>query len=132
MPEYKWTQIEEVSLGSEYIAFTAMGERTSIWSFFSFLMGARAMQKQLAEAKGLIGYQARLEFLGKKVVMLAVFKDEASLNDFAHSGKHAHCMEKTKPALKAEMKYARWRIAGSDVPPKLEDAISRFENGEGR
>jgi hypothetical protein len=37
-------------------------------------------------------------------------------------------MKITKPDLKGGMKYAKWSISGSDIPPKLEDAITRTKS----
>ncbi len=127
MPEYKWTVMGKSSQDREYLAFAELGERKSVWSFFKFVMRARTMTKQMGEAKGMIGYRARLEFLGKKVLMVAVFEDEATLNSFAHTGQHANCMQQTKPDLKEGMKYARWNISGSNIPPTLEEAMTRIQ-----
>jgi hypothetical protein len=105
-----------------------MGERKSVWSFFRFFMRARAVQGQLKTAKGVIGYTARLEFSSKKLVMVAVFENENALTEFAHAGQHAKCMEVARPDLKGGMKYAKWSISGSDVPPKIDDAINRIQS----
>lgn len=126
MVKVKWTSFSEVDPKRDYLAFIEMGERNSAWSYFSFLMRARKLQKQLKTAKGLIGVCGRLEFLSKKVVMVAVFEDEKTLMEFAHAGQHALCMEQTKS--KVRMKYDRWSISGSDVPPKLDDAINRIQS----
>jgi hypothetical protein len=128
MPEYKWTQFMKVSPESEYVAFSEMGERKSLWSFFNIYMRGRAVQKQLNTAKGLVGYRARLEFLGKKVIMLAVFENESSLYEFAHTGQHAKCMQQTKPDLKEGMKPCTWSISGSNIPPTFDEAIKRIQN----
>ena len=60
--------------------------------------------------------------------MVAVFENETALTEFAHAGQHAQCIEKTKPDLKGGMKYAKWSISGSDVPPKIDDAVNRIQN----
>jgi hypothetical protein len=125
MPVVKWTTFSEVDPEQEYLVFIEMGERKSVWSYFSFLMRAQKVAKQLETAKGVIGIRGRLGFLNKEVVMVAVFKDEKSLTEFAHSGQHANCMEITKQDIKGKMKTARWSISGSELPPKLDDAISR-------
>jgi hypothetical protein len=128
MPEIKWTPLSEVNPQSEYLAFAEMGERKSVWSFFSFLMRARKVQTQLNTAKGLIGYTARLGFSNREIVMAAVFENENALTEFAHTGQHANCMKITKSDLKGGMKYSKWSISGSAIPPKLEDAINRIKS----
>ena len=91
-------------------------------------MRARKVAQQLQTAKGVIGIRGRLGFLNRKVVMVAVFEDENSLFEFAHSGQHANCMEVTAKDIKGKMKTAKWGISGSELPPRLDDAISRAEN----
>ena len=124
----KWTPFSEVDPKRDYLAFAEMGERKSAWSYFSFLMRARKVLKQLKTANGFIGLTGILEFWSKKVVMVGVFEDEKALMEFAHAGQHAQCMEKTKTAIKGGMKYARWSISGSAVPPKIDDAINRIQS----
>jgi hypothetical protein len=128
MPVVKWTTFSEIEPERDYLVFIEMGERKSVWSYFSFLMRARKVAQQLKTAKGVIGIRGRLGFLNREVVMVAVFEDENSLTEFAHSGQHANCMEVTKQDIKGKMKTARWSISGSELPPKLDDAINRAKN----
>jgi hypothetical protein len=125
--EIKWALNSEVDLKRDYLVYAGYAERKSLWSYFSYLMKARKVKNQLKETKGLIGFTARLEFLTKKVVQLAVFEDTAALKEFAHSGQHAHCMETTKSSMKW-LKQATWNIAGSAIPPKMDDAINKIQS----
>jgi hypothetical protein len=124
MPNVKWTTFSEIKPEREYYAFANVGERNSVWSYFSLLLGAQKVAKQLEATKGAIGITGRLGFLNKKLVVVGVFENEDALNEFAHSGQHANCMEKTKSKLKF-MKCVKWNILGSNLPPTIEDAISR-------
>jgi hypothetical protein len=124
MVEIKWTPLSEPQHENTYLAYAGYAERKSAWSYIPFLLRSRKIQKQLQTAKGLIGFTARLEFLSKKVVQLAVFNDEAALKQFAHSGQHALCMGQTKSSMKW-LKQATWNIAGSEIPPKISEAIKR-------
>src|SRR5512136_1839008 len=113
MVEMKWTPLMEVDPKREYVAFTGIAERKSAWPYFSWLMRARKIAKQLETAKGVIGYTARLEFLSKKGVMVAVFEDEKALTGFAHAGQHEQCMKQLKET--AKFQRAQWNISGSAV-----------------
>ena len=124
MPNVKWTTFSEINPDKEYFAFANVGELKSSWSYFSLLLGAQKVAKQLETTKGAIGITGRLGFLNKKLVVVGVFENEDVLNEFSHSGQHADCMEKTKSKLKA-MKCVKWNILGSKLPPTVEDAISR-------
>jgi hypothetical protein len=124
MPNVKWTTFSEINPEREYFAFANVGERKSVWSYFSLLLGAQKVAKQLGATKGAIGITGQLGFLNKKVVVVGVFESEDALNEFAHSGQHASCMEKTKPMVKV-MKCIKWSVLGSKLPPTVEDAINR-------
>jgi hypothetical protein len=124
MAETKWTS-SEVDPKREYLAFTEIGERTSIRSYFSILKRARKVAQQLKTAKGTIAFVAQLNFLSKKMGMVAVFEDEKSLMEFAHAGQHAQCMKQFKAVTKFQR--AKWSISGSNLPPTFEDAMSRIQ-----
>lgn len=115
---------QKINPDSEYFAVANVGELKSSWPYFSLLMGAQKVTKQLEETKGAIGITGRLGFLNKKLVVVGVFENEDALNEFAHSGQHANCMKKTKNKLK-EIKCVKWNILGSNLPPTIEDATSR-------
>jgi hypothetical protein len=126
MVEMKWKSLSEIDPKRDYLAFAEIGERNSVWSYFSILMRSQKVGKQLKTAKGLIEFTARLDFLSKKMGMVAVFEDEKTLMEFAHAGQHAQCMEQFKAVTKFQR--AKWSISGSDVPLKMDDAINRIQN----
>lgn len=127
MVEIKWTSFGEVNPKSEYLAFSEMGGLKSRLSYFSWIMRGRKVSQQLKTTKGLVGYTVRMGFWSNQGVMLAVFEDEKTLMDFAHSGQHAQCMAKGKTEIK-DWKMGRWSISGGDVPPKIADAINRLQS----
>lgn len=127
MPVVKWTTFSEINPEREYFAFANVGERKSVWSYFSLLMGARKVAQQLKTTKGVIGLTGRLGFLNREVAIVGVFENEDVLNEFAHSGQHANCMEKTKSMVKV-MNTAKWSVLGANLPPTIDDAISRTKN----
>jgi hypothetical protein len=61
MPNVKWTTFAEINPDSEYFAVANVGERKSVWSYFSLLMGAQKVIKQLEETKGAIGAMGDLD-----------------------------------------------------------------------
>ena len=128
MPKVKWEAFSEINPELEYLAVIEMGERKSVWSYFSFLLRARKVGKQLKNAKGVIGLTGRLGFLNREVVLVAIFENDNALTDFAHSGQHAKCMKESKNAVKGGFKSAKWHISGADIPPKLDDAINKIKS----
>jgi hypothetical protein len=125
MVEMKWKSLSEIDPKREYMAYAAIGERNSAWSYFSVMMKALKVGKQLKTAKGVIEFTARLEFLSKKMSMVAVFEDEKALMEFAHAGQHAECSEQFKTV--AKWKRTRWSISGADIPLKIDDAMNRIQ-----
>jgi len=126
MVEISWTPLSKIDPQQQYLVFAGVGERKSAWTFFSYLMRARKVAKQLETSKGLVGYTARMGFLNKELVNLTVWENEEALKVFAHEGQHADCMDKTKAGLKPTQ-YVRWTVLGSELPPKIEEAINRVQ-----
>jgi hypothetical protein len=127
MVEMAWASFMEVDPAKSYLAYVGLAERKSVWSYFPMLMRSRKVAKQLTTTNGLVGFTARGEFFSKKIIQLAVFTDEAALKEFAHSGQHSDCAEKTKSSLKF-LKNTTWSILGSDLPPKIDESVKRLQN----
>jgi hypothetical protein len=127
MVTISWKSFSEVNPNSKYLAQASIIERKSVWSFFSFLMQARAVQGQLKTAKGLVGYSMRMEFFGKKGGVMSVWANESALTGFAHAGQHSQAMKKFKPLMES-YKVIKWEISGSDVPPKWEDVLKKSQS----
>ena len=125
MVEIKW-ESSKVDPEREYVVYALYGERSGIWSYFSMLMPGLKVVQELKKAKGAIAFALRMEFFSKKIARVAVFEDEVTLMEFAHSGQHAKCMERFKAVLKVQ--GAEWMITGSDIPLKIDDAINRIQN----
>jgi len=122
-----WKSFIEADPSKTYVAYAAYLERKSPWSYLDYLRRANKIQKQLNTTEGIVGFTARLEFFSKKVAQLAVFSDEKTLNDFAHSGQHASCSQQTKETINW-MKNTTWNISGSELPLKIEDAINKIQS----
>jgi hypothetical protein len=110
MVTVSWQSYKKAETSKTYLAYGALAERTSAWSYFSFLMRARKVQKQLETAKGVVGFTARLEFLSKRVVQIAVFEDATALKEFSQTGQHVLCSKQTKASMKWLKKT--WSILG--------------------
>ncbi len=127
MVEIKWTPVLEADPKREYVAFSEIAESKSAWSYFSWLMRARKIAKQLETAKGVVGYTARLEFFSRKGVMVAVFEEEQALIGFSHAGQHAQCMKQFKNTT-TKFQRAQWTISGSAIPLKVDDAVNKVKS----
>jgi len=127
MAEVSWVSLGDVDPTREYLALISYLPRKSYWSIFSFIQQTTAIRKQLNESPGLIGYSLRAKLLGKKAWTLSVWQNEAALREFVGRSPHVDTMKKI--SLGEERKFVRWKLKGSGVPPKWDEAVKHLENG---
>jgi heme-degrading monooxygenase HmoA len=109
----------------DYVVFASSippRRRTSTRALFA---GASAVRKQLANTDGVIGYSLLARPLRKQYATLSVWQDEAALEDFAGSGRHAQLMADLGPEM-APTTFARWSVHGGDARPSWRDALARL------
>lgn len=128
MVKIEWTPYKEVDPQHEYTAFSQIGGLKSSLSLFSWYRRGKRVQEQLKTTKGFIGYTMDFGFWSKKGIIVGVFEDDKSLMDFAHSGQHANCMQISKADVNGKMNCYRWKIQGSEIPPKLEEVLAKFQS----
>jgi len=124
MVEARWVSFVDVDPAREYLALITYIPRKGYWSIFSFIRQSNAIQKQLKGSLGLIGYSLRAQLLGKKAWTLSVWEDEPALNDFVGKSPHVNTMRKV--SLGEARKFVRWKLLGSEVPPKWDDALAHL------
>ncbi|MFN8179605.1 MAG: antibiotic biosynthesis monooxygenase [bacterium] len=89
-----------------------------------FLHSSARIQEQLRTTPGLIGYSLMASVWSKTFRTLSVWEDEAALQRFVGTSPHVGVMS----ALQGKMgrtTFVRWRIRGSECPPRWEDALRR-------
>lgn len=96
------------------------------WKVPSFIRMFRAVQSQLNESKGLLGYSMTAKFYRRRFWTLSVWEDEKSLMDFVMKIPHKNIMVSLRGHLNSP-KFVRWRTVGSAVPPSWEEAYRRLE-----
>ena len=124
MVEARWVSFVDVDPAREYLALITYLPRKSYWSIFSFIRQSNAIQKQLKGSRGLIGYSLRAQLLGKKAWTLSVWEDERALNEFVRESPHVDSIRKV--SLGEARKFVRWKLLGSEVPPKWDDALAHL------
>jgi hypothetical protein len=123
MPRSKWKTFAEINPERKYLAFAKVGQFRNAWSFLKAFNSGK-VERQLKTTKGLVGFTGRLGFLNKEIAMLVVFENEDALNEFAYSEHHVNCMKEIKPLIK-DLKIAKLTILGSNLPPSIDEVISR-------
>ena len=127
MVEVSWVSLGDVDPTREYLALITYLPRKSHWSVFSFIRQSSAIQKQLKDSPGLIGYSLRAQLLGKNAWTLSVWQDERALSEFVGRSPHVDTMKKVN--LGEARKFVRWKLMGSEIPPKWDEALKHLLNG---
>src|SRR5690349_4862735 len=125
MVEVSWVSLDKAVPSREYLALITCLPRKSYWAVLSFSRQSSAIQKQLKDSPGLIGYSLRAQLLGKKAWTLSVWQDERSLSEFVGRSPHVETMKKV--SLGGARKFVRWKLSGSQVPPKWDEAIKHLD-----
>ena len=117
-----WKEIAPIDANKEYLAlltYLPLNKHRTIprllWSMF-------AIQKQLADSTGIIGYALRAKPFQKDFWTISAWLDERSLMDFALRIPHSQVMKALAP-LMGSTKFIRWKVAGSDVPLRWNVAL---------
>jgi heme-degrading monooxygenase HmoA len=83
--------------------------------------------KQLASAQGLLGYSVLARPFSKRFWTLSAWKDEAALRAFVEHPPHVRLMAALAPHM-GETKFVRWKVKGSHLPLRWDDALRRFSS----
>lgn len=125
MAELKWKSYAKASQDREYLALISYLPLKSLWKLSKFLIYKRAIEAQLKESRGLIGYSFLAHFLQGRFWTLSVWADENALMEFVRSRAHRQTMSGLRGHL-GETKFVKWNIPGSAVPPTWEESLKRL------
>jgi hypothetical protein len=123
----RWVSFTTVDPTREYLALVTYLPRKSYWFIFTFLRRTRAIQNQLNNSTGLVGYSMRAQIFGKKAWTLSVWENEDALEEFVEKMPHSGVMRDISHQLTGGQRFVRWRIQGSHVPPSWEDALTKID-----
>jgi hypothetical protein len=119
-----WKDFRGVRQDGEYLALLTFIRLKSVWMMPAFLLSGLHIQRQLSKSPGLIGYSFAGYLRRREFWTLSVWEDEKSLADFTEAPPHSTTMSGFLRHRNAS-NFVRWRISGSEVPPKWADARKR-------
>jgi hypothetical protein len=128
MAEIRWKSFAKASPDREYLALISYLPLKRFWMIPKFLIYMRAIQNQLRESRGLIGYSLLAHFLQRRFWTLSVWEDEKALMEFVRNVPHSRVMV----ALRSHMdktKFVEWKIKGSAVPVTWEEGFRLLQTG---
>ena len=124
MPASPWRSFRSAEPEREYLALLSFLPLMSFWGLPAFVRGTAGVMKQLAAAPGLIAYSLLARPIAKNFWTLSVWEDEAALKAFVRYPPHVRIMAALAPHMR-ETKFVRWRVKGSELPLRWEDALRR-------
>lgn len=122
----KWKIFADVEKEKEYLAVASRLTLKSFWGTPKFMKFGMAIQKQLGNTKGLLGYLMIMEPFNKKYGTLSVWESEDFLIKFTKEFPHSKAMEDLMPYLDGRAIYVKWMIQGREIPPTWEDGLTRL------
>ena len=120
-----WKAIAQLDHDGEYLVLASSLPARSLSSTGQLFRGASAVKKQLLTAEGLVGFSLLARPLRKQYATLSIWRDESTLQAFAHATPHGELMSELAP-LMAEPRFVRWTISGRDGRPSWRDALRRL------
>lgn len=125
MPKSRWKTFAATDSEREYLVLASSIPAKRVSSAARMFRGARAVRRQLADAKGLIGFSLLAKPLTKQYATLSVWESEAALDAFVRQSPHEALMRSLGPEM-AETRFVRWHVPGSDAHPRWDDALERL------
>jgi hypothetical protein len=120
-----WKSLQPIDANREYLAllsYLPLKQYSKIPAFMRFTFG---IQKQLSGTPGVIGYSLRAQIFSKQFWTLSVWENSAALMNFVQKVPHSESM-KAMTLFMGQTKFTRWKVAGSGVPLKWNEAIGRM------
>jgi heme-degrading monooxygenase HmoA len=93
-----------------------------------FIRYSFQVQKQLRTTPGVVGYSLRAKVLSRDFWTLSVWEDEKALRAFVAKIPHGEAM-KAMTSHMGQPKFTQWKVAGSDLPLRWDQAMQRSQQG---
>ena len=129
MPALPWKSFTSPESEREYPALLShlpLATFRATPKFFRFVF---AIQRQLAESEGLMGYSLDAHPLAKEYWTLSVWEDRDSLWRFVHKLPHSQAMRDLLPHM-GETGFFHFEVKGSSVPPDWKETKRRMRARE--
>jgi hypothetical protein len=129
VPASPWKVLRPVAAGRECLILLSYLPLRGFRDFLAFAGHDRRITRQLAEARGLLGYSKRGRPWAKQFWTLSAWEDEVALAAFVHGGSHARAVVDLQSRM-GQTRFVRWTLPGSALPPTWDDALRRWRAAE--
>jgi nitrite reductase/ring-hydroxylating ferredoxin subunit len=129
VPALPWKSFATPESDREYPALLSHLPLKTFGAMPKFFRFVFAIQRQLAESEGLIGYSLDAHPLAKEFWTLSVWEDKDSLWRFVHRLPHSRAMKDLLPHMR-ETGFFHFEVNGSSVPPDWQETKRRMRERE--
>lgn len=123
-----WKSFGKAGPAREYVALISSLPLKSYWKMPAFIRFSRQIGEQLESAKGLVGYSLLARPLSKRFWTLSAWESGEALRQFVQDPPHLGVMAEIRPHM-GETKFVQWKVHGSELPLKWNDALKRLDQG---
>lgn len=120
-----WKTIASVDKSREYLALLTYLPLKSYGKIPQFLQFTFQIQRQLSGSAGAIGYSLRAKPLSLNFWTLSAWDGEEALQTFVRTAPHLSVMKNLIPHM-GPTKFFRWKVAGSALPLRWDDAMTHM------
>jgi quinol monooxygenase YgiN len=123
-----WIKFATPDTNREYFALLSYLPLNKYRAIPAFLNFTFQIQKQLRSTPGIIGYSLRAKPLSRNFWTLSGWTDEKALMDFVTKIPHSQAMKAMTPHM-GPTNFTKWKVSGSALPLRWEDAMKRAQKG---
>jgi hypothetical protein len=123
-----WIVLGQADAGREYIALLSYLPLRSYLKIPLFARFSYEIYRQMRTTPGAVGFAMRAKVLSRKFWTLSVWESDRALMEFVANVPHGKIMKALAPHMGATA-FTRWKIRGSQIPPRWDDAMRRSEKG---
>jgi hypothetical protein len=124
----RWKALAPADRNREYVALLTYLPLKKYRVIPRFLQFSFHIQKQLRGTPGAIGYSVRAKVISRNFWTLSVWVDEKALMDFVAKFPHGEAMKAMAPHM-GRSRVTRWKVDGSALPLRWEEAMKRSQQG---
>ncbi|HYT23885.1 MAG TPA: hypothetical protein VEW05_27045 [Candidatus Polarisedimenticolia bacterium] len=124
-----WIKFATPDTNREYFALLSYLPLNKYRAIPAFLKFSIQIQKQLGATPRIIGYSLRAKPFSRQFWTLSAWADEKPLMDFVMKIPHGQAMKAMMPHM-GLTKFTKWKVLGSALPLRWEEAMERSKKGE--
>jgi hypothetical protein len=124
-----WQTLKPADADREYLALLSYLPLKTYWAIPAFLRFTFQIQKQLRGTPGISGYSLRAKPMSRQFWTLSAWDSETALMDFITKVPHSQAMKALLPHM-GPTNFTRWKVPGSALPVKWEEAMQLSKKGE--